>query len=791
MLLSLRSCQLRYLLAAGAPILAGMAGQALAEPADATWPDGTRRWTVSDSVGLSYLSRQGVNPLGADAIALRDGDPVLWSPDRRHLLLLTYRGDLACDCLRYSLRVYDAQAIARQLSSGQAVAQRPAPVAEASFATDSPYEQMAGIIQPRWDGNGAVLFTAVRDHLRQVFRLSLVSGAVSQLTSVADALESSDGGPVGGVYNAAAAGDALVFTTPAQVALPPLSATYPSLSVADQPISGYDQRSAGLDRVYVGSSHGGDARRVAACVGGVSGQLALSPNGRSVVFGCRRLANWSDAGNISEAALDQAEPRAFLLADTRGGNLRRLAAAAPGNDRGLVWSDDGTRIALVGLAAPQTGCAGPSVRQILVFDPTRNRLSCVATVDAAAGESHARVSGMRWQGNDGLVIVFTAGQPLRRFERSFALRGGRWRSTPNVVAAPAGRRQAVSPVPGLDVVMREDLNIPWSIVARLGEHEVALTAPDPVLDGVGRAPVRDVSWQEGNVMVHGGLILPIDRHPGARLPLVIQLGDYEPHQFQTDGSGSTMFAAQALAAQGMAVINVDVDPQPGQDYTVDARGSASHSRIEDLTRLRIDAVVDLLDRQGVIDRSRVGLVGFSYTGFQVHYLASHPGRTRLAAAIVADSWTGGYGLANYYAGVFKSRDSVDRINQYWGGNFWENRDAWLANSPLFNAGKVTAPILFTQHRGLGIPHAVSETLSAYRQLNKPFEFLLFPQGEHQLRLPRQRTASMGANVAWMAFWLQDREIAGLQSEETYARWRQLRARSAAPAATSVGGAGPS
>lgn len=764
----------------------GSPEQGQARASAGRYDDGLRRWTSADSVSLRYPTRYGEGFETPDTIALRVDEeartsPILWSPGRTRFLVITYNGDLGCDCLRYRLDVHDAGRIAQALQAPAASAP-PAPIASAAFETRSSTEWMAGISQPRWVDEDHVLFVGVEEGLRQLFRLDAATEALARLTQASTPFDpeprpgDDQSGRNSGMSYYALAGGTLVYGADRLVRRTPLIAAYPSISVADEQLMNLYFRSSRVIDLYLSTATGRQPGPVAQCVAPGSSRgraLSVSPDGHWAVFTCQRIAAAGAA--TAQSGQDAVPPLAFWLLDARTARVTPIATAVAGARYDIAWRGDSALVALGGVVSDRCATpAGTAAAQVAILDPARDALSCIAQGrDAPAAPS--RMAGLRWERDGAVTLSFEGSDGAAGIEQSYARQRGGWRQraprpvrlVPPSPPAPAG---------GLSVHLVQSASQPWSIVAEMGGRTLAITAPDPALAGLWRAPVREVSWREGDVIVHGGLVLPRDHQPGIRLPLVIQVGAYLPNQFLADGSASTVFAAQSLAAQGLAVLNIDFRPVEGQQVgTPGETGQAGGSRLEDMFRARIDAIVETLGAEGLIDPARVGLVGFSHTGFQTHYLATHPGRTRLAAAIVADSWTAGYGDYVFaYGAALASRNLATITASYFGGSFWDRRASWLERSPLFNVQQVSAPVLFQLHAdSLALPFA-AETVGAYRLMRKPFDFFIFPAGAHQLRRPRERVASMDNNISWMAFWLQGRELPGLQSEETYARWRRMR-----------------
>lgn len=54
----------------------------------------------------------------------------------------------------------------------------------------------------------------------------------------------------------------------------------------------------------------------------------------------------------------------------------------------------------------------------------------------------------------------------------------------------------------------------------------------------------------------------------------------------------------------------------------------------------------------------------------------------------------------------------------------------------------------------------------------PTEMLFYPEGDHDLKKPREAYLSQQSRVDWFNFWLNGEEEPG--NEEQYVRWRKMR-----------------
>ena len=180
-----------------------------------------------------------------------------------------------------------------------------------------------------------------------------------------------------------------------------------------------------------------------------------------------------------------------------------------------------------------------------------------------------------------------------------------------------------------------------------------------------------------------------------------------------------------------------------------------------------EGAIDYLDARGLIDRDRVGIIGFSRTVYHVAYTLTHS-KYKFEAATLADGFSGGY----FQYLVFSS-SAADNSAVNGGSPFGETFSFWLKNSPSFNIENVQTPIRLEAY-GMSSVLEGWEWYSLLYQMRKPVDFLLLPQGTHLLVKPWERMVSQQGNVDWFSFWLTMEEDSDPRKREQYARWLELR-----------------
>ena len=272
-----------------------------------------------------------------------------------------------------------------------------------------------------------------------------------------------------------------------------------------------------------------------------------------------------------------------------------------------------------------------------------------------------------------------------------------------------------------------------------------------------------MKWIGGsNNEIEGGLYLPPDYAPGKKYPLVIQTHGFDPAEFWLDGPFSTAFAAQPLAAKGIVVLQVP----DSHDWTI--RDTPKEDPIMMET---FEKAIDYLDQKGIIDRDRVGLIGFSQTCLYVQYALTHS-KYKFAAAVAADGIDGGYFQYMAFANSSPYMESI-REGLIGAPPFGEGLRLWLDRSPGFLLDRVTTPILIQAIRPTSIPDEW-EWFAGLSRLNKPVDFVYIPGGYHILQKPWDRMVSQQGDVDWFCFWLKGEEDPDPAKAEQYTRWREQR-----------------
>jgi dipeptidyl aminopeptidase/acylaminoacyl peptidase len=453
-----------------------------------------------------------------------------------------------------------------------------------------------------------------------------------------------------------------------------------------------------------------------------------------------------------------------LLVDTETGDMRPLIGAPSSVGMSLttvVWSADSLSVVV-----------GSTLLPLNVKDEEelakRRAHPVIAAVDIKGGSARrileTRVDESwelkRGSEKDTFLITGWKREPGGELTNPMATRGfqrykGEWDEDKAFVEKKNS--------PGITI--REALDR-WPVLVKVDpvtDQEKIILDPNPQFKQFRFGRRQVVHWigKQGEALT-GGLVYPAEYVPGTRYSLVIQTHGFSPNAFLLDGSFTTAMAAEELANKEIAVLQL---PQSELEVAnLCNRGPATQSQIE--------SAVDYLDSIGLIDRTRVGLVGFSSTGFSVRNALIHS-TYHFAAVTSAEGNDWGYWS---YLVWGNSAGWAAQSECPYGGPPWNNNWAtWLKKSISFNYDKVHAPLRL-ESDGNDYAQVLNEweNFIALKRLRKPVELVFISHGDHPVVKPWDRLTSQQGNVDWMVFWLKDEEDPDPAKAEQYKRWHELR-----------------
>jgi dipeptidyl aminopeptidase/acylaminoacyl peptidase len=633
--------------------------------------------------------RSGVETID-DLVALKrvTGAPAI-SPDGRRVAFTVREANWTDNAYETEIWLADARAAAsaRPLTSG------------AKSST-----------QPAWSPDGTWLaFLSDRSDVRQLYRLSVEGGEAEALTSGSEDVTafawSRDGARI-----------AYTMTDPVTPAMKERQEKYGDYTHEDR-----DHRMAQLHVVTVATKASAPLTAGAFVVGAFD----WSPDGTRIAFDHRLNSDAGSSGSADISVVEVASGRVTPLVTQEG------------PDSNPKWSPDGRQIAF------QSAMAKP-------FYFFQN--GALAVVGAGGGTPESLTA--RFDENPSLVawtdsgIFFTAAQ--RTWAYLYRLE-------------PSSRQIAMHRV-------REDwIGLAWAVTPA-GTHTAFVATGPREFPDVYAAPVATtlaptrlsdlgaqvaawpahgrevVRWKsQDGAEIEGVLHKPADFQAGRRYPLLVVIHGGPTGVSRPVPYGSASFyPIDGWLAKGALVLEPNY------------RGSAGYGeafRSLNVRNLGIGDAWDVLSgidhlvAQGLVDRDRVGAMGWSQGGYISAFLATkHADRFKALSV--------GAGISNWVT-YYVNTDIHPFTRQYLKATPWSDPKIYADTSPMTYITQAKTPTLI-QHgdrdQRVPIPNAF-ELYQGLQDQKVPVELMIFRGFGHGLDKPKANRAAMQQNWDWFGRYL--------------------------------------
>jgi dienelactone hydrolase len=256
-----------------------------------------------------------------------------------------------------------------------------------------------------------------------------------------------------------------------------------------------------------------------------------------------------------------------------------------------------------------------------------------------------------------------------------------------------------------------------------------------ITDGV---PAQDqFLWSSGARLIdytsakgdrlQGVLYLPANYEKGKSYPTIVYI--YEKlsqnmHRYQAPTANG--FNPAVYTSNGYAVLTPDIKYQ-----------------INDPGRSAVWCVLPAVEAAvatGVVDKSRVGLHGHSWGGYQTAFLITQTDAFK--AAVAGAPLTN---LISMYSSIYWNSGTANQpifesSQGRFTGGYWEDLDAYIRNSPVYHAKNVKTPLMLLHNDKDGAVdwNQGIEYFNTLRRLQKPVVLLQYKGENHGLAKPANK-----------------------------------------------------
>lgn len=507
--------------------------------------------------------------------------------------------------------------------------------------------------------------------------------------------------------------------------------------------------------------------------------LSLSPNGKWLLFrlGTSHLpASWNSNPLVHRFAANGLVPMVTVLYSIATGQ-ERIPIPAIYSQGVAIWSRD-SRSYLVKSPAPVGSVwerEDEEAKRKSMGQPDLFRVDVQSgSVEEVLADAEVAPNALWWT-CDGTIVLRISFNEIAGFQKI----GKEWRKE-WTKTIPLERIEYPIVTDGRSFVgFYDNITSPPKLFIYKPEGSITSVELNPQFDHVRLATVKTINWKTSDGRSIGGyLFMPLDYTPSHRYPLVIQT---KPSQgwFSCDSgwNHSPEFLPQPMASAGMIYLT---RTWPSVTEREDYPGGYPGQVGEAVWDMDVwESAIKELVNQGLVDPAKVGIIGFSRTGWEVEYFLAHSS-FHFAAATASDNVQ--YSLGEYW--LSHGEDAALRMDQMYGGSpngiGFQN---WVKYSISFNLAKVRTPLLMST-MGYGVHDDVDgavpiglamayEVATGLSRLNRPVQLYYYPDEVHEPDHPVARLANLQRSLDWYRFWLQGYEEPSPVDPTQYARWSNL------------------
>ncbi|MBI3264139.1 MAG: S9 family peptidase [Acidobacteria bacterium] len=275
-----------------------------------------------------------------------------------------------------------------------------------------------------------------------------------------------------------------------------------------------------------------------------------------------------------------------------------------------------------------------------------------------------------------------------------------------------------------------------------GAKQVTTTNPFQSRFAWGHAGLVDYKSDRGE-RLQGALMYPAGYEAGKRYPMIVLVYEKRSdlvHQYSSP-SERDYYNVAAFTGHGYFVLQPDIVFRPREPglSVVECVGPAVRRVIQ----------------MGLVDPTRVGVVGHSWGGFDTTFLATH---SDLFAAAVAGApitdLVSNYGNHHWSSGIAET-DHIETGQQRMEVPLWEDLPAYIRNSALFGVSTMKTPLLIEVGDNDGTVHFHQgvELYNSARRAGKNVVLIVYAGEDHGLRKKPNQIDYHRRIVEWFGHYL--------------------------------------
>jgi dipeptidyl aminopeptidase/acylaminoacyl peptidase len=254
---------------------------------------------------------------------------------------------------------------------------------------------------------------------------------------------------------------------------------------------------------------------------------------------------------------------------------------------------------------------------------------------------------------------------------------------------------------------------------------------------------EEITWKSKDGSPVGGvLVKPLNYQPGKKYPLIVAIHGGPAAADVLGFNGG--YNAQAYAGAGYIVLepNYRASTNYGQKFKIETQGDYFTKGYQDIM-----AGVDYLIAQGIVDSTKMGVLGWSAGGHYANWIETHTTRFKAISS--------GAGVANWTS--MWAQSDTHRLREWYLGDkmYWDDYMNWWKQSPIATIKTAKTPIfIHVVYGDPRVPRPQSEEMHyGLSALGVPNEFWVYPGNTHGIPDARNQYVKAVAEMNFLDYYV--------------------------------------
>ena len=260
-----------------------------------------------------------------------------------------------------------------------------------------------------------------------------------------------------------------------------------------------------------------------------------------------------------------------------------------------------------------------------------------------------------------------------------------------------------------------------------------------------------IQWKSTDgTTIEGILIKPADYDPSRKYPLLVVIHGGPTGVDTPERSADRYYPIELFAAKGALVLKPNY------------RGSAGYGEKFRSLNVRnlglgdyqdVISGVDALIAKGMVDKDRVGAMGWSQGGYISAFITTYSDRFKAVSV--------GAGISDWST-YYVNTDIHPFTRQYLKATPWDDPEIYQKTSPIFYVNKAKTPTLIQhgdQDKRVPPPNSF-ELYQALKDRGVPVKLILYKGFGHPINKPKQQRAVIEHNYEWFSKYIWGEEPQG-------------------------------